>query len=107
MLEELNIKSKEIGLKMNIKKTQVMINSLADLGEDTTLEETPLEKVEKYTYLGQITSMNSNKENEIKRISLYWRAFGGASPILKSKMPVSLKKVYDQCILPTAQRPGT
>ena len=54
-------------------------------------------------HLGQITSMNSNKENEIKRrISLGWQAFGSASPIFKSKMPISLKKkVYKHCILPT------
>ena len=71
MLEELKI-GKEIGLKLNLKKTQVMINSLADLGEDITLEGTPLEKVEKYTYLGQITPMNSNKENEIKRRIYSW-----------------------------------
>ena len=77
-----------------------MINSLADL-EDITIEGAPLEKVEKHIYLGQITLMNSNKENEIKRISLGWQAFGRASPIFKSKMPISLKKVYDQCILPT------
>ena len=102
MLEELNIKSKEIGLKRNLKKTQTMINSLADLGEDITLEGTLLEKVEKYTYLGQITSMNSNKENEIKRrMFLGWQAFERASPIFKSKMPMSQKKIYDQCILPT------
>ena len=103
MLEELNIKSKDIGLKMNLKKTQVMINNLADPGEDITLEGTPLEKVEKYIYLGQIISMNSNKENEIKRrISLGWQAFGRASSIFKSKIPISLKnKVYNQCILPT------
>ena len=101
MLEELNIKGKEIGLRMNLKKTQVMINSLADL-EDIILEGTSLENVEKYTYLSQITSMNSSKENEIKRrISLGWQALGRASPINTSKMPISLKKVYDKCILPT------
>jgi len=88
---------------MNMKKTQVMINTLADTDDDILLDGTPLEKVNTYTYLGQIVSMDSTKEKEIlRRISLSWQAFGRASSIFKSKMPIQLKKrVYDQCILPT------
>jgi len=103
MLEELNTKSKEIGLKMNLKKTQVMLNDLADIGEDITLDGEPLEQVDRYIYLGQLITMDSNKDAEIRRrISLGWQAFGRASSIFKSNMPMCQKrKVYNQCILPT------
>ena len=54
MFEEINIKSK-VMTKTESHKTQAMFNNLADL------EGIQLETVEKYTYVGKITSMNSNK----------------------------------------------
>ena len=91
MLQELNDKSREVGLHMNLKKTQVMINNQADTDNNILLDGAPLEKVNIYTYLGQIISMDSNKEKEIiRRISLSWQAFGRASSIFKSKMPIQL-----------------
>ena len=103
MLNELNNESKKIGLHMNIQKTKVMFNSSADTDKDITLDGVTIEKVEHYIYLGQKITMESSKEQEItRRISLGWQAFGRASTIFKSKLPLSLKKkAYDQCILPT------
>ena len=103
MLTDLNIRSKQIGLTMNLKKTQVMYNELANSRIDVKVENTILEKVQKYTYLGQIITMSPNMELEIKnRISQGWRAFGAASDIFKSNMPLCLKrKVYNQSIIPT------
>lgn len=43
MLEEVNQKSKEIGLRMNPMKTQVTPNAIADL-DDTLLNGDPFEK---------------------------------------------------------------
>ena len=58
---------KEFGLKTNFKKIQVIFNSLADHVENILLERTPLEKVDSFTFLSYLTTMNSNKEAEIKK----------------------------------------
>ena len=59
-----------------------------------------MKKVEEYVYLGQLVTMKSDKTDEIKRrITAGWRAFGKYKDILKSKMPMCLKKkVYNQRI---------
>ena len=51
---------------MNFKKAEIMFNSLADCGEDILIEGVPLEKVDSKIYLDELTTMNSNKETEIK-----------------------------------------
>jgi len=102
MLTELDEKSKEVGLKMNLKKTQVMYNEHVNAVQ-ITLNQVEIKNVTSYTYLGQLTSATSDKEKEIKRrIALGWQAFGRASSIFKSNMPIALKRrVYNQCIIPT------
>ena len=62
-----------------------------------------LEIVEEYNYLGQILKLTRDNEHEIKRrITLGWKAFGRQSEIMKSSLPIWLKrKVYNQCVLPT------
>ena len=62
-----------------------------------------LEVVEEYNYLGQILKLTRDNEHEIKRrITLGWKAFGRQSKIMKSSLPICLKrKVYNQCMLPT------
>ena len=47
---------------MNMKKIQFMLNTPADRGEYILLEETLLIKVDSYTYLGQLTTIKSNKD---------------------------------------------
>lgn len=44
MIEELNSKSKVVGLQINGKNTQVMFNYLVDPTENITLEGKPLKK---------------------------------------------------------------
>ena len=53
-------------------------------------------------YLGQEIASDNNIMNEInRRIRNGWSAFGKNSIILKSNMPLCLKrKVFNQCILP-------
>ena len=62
-----------------------------------------LEVVEEYNYMGQMFKLTRDNENEIKRrITLGWKAFGRQSNIMKSFLPICLKrKVYSQCVLPT------
>ena len=62
-----------------------------------------LKVVEEYNYLGQILKLTRDNEHEIKRrITLGWKDFGSHSKIMKSSLPMCLKrKVYNQCVLPT------
>ena len=70
-----------------------MLNSFAARGEDILHKGTPLEKIDRYTYWGQITIMNSNKETEIKRmILLAWRHLIEKAKPVKYKMPVIKEK---------------
>ncbi|XP_042860599.1 uncharacterized protein LOC122246229 [Penaeus japonicus] len=65
------------------------LNLKTDSDEYILLDGNPLEKVDSYTNLGQLISMDSSKE-------LAWQAFGRASTAFKSKMPINLeKKTYD------------
>ena len=52
-----------------------------------------LEQVSEYIYLGQLLKMENDKTNEIKRrIAAVWATFSKYQDILKSKMPMCLKK---------------
>ena len=104
MIDELNEESKKVGLHMNFSKTKIMCNNhIGDKNTKIEIEDTELEKVDHYIYLGQRISMRPSKEEEIKRrITLGWQAFGRASSTFKNnKIPLILKRrVYNQCILP-------
>ena len=97
MLNQLSDKSKVLRLKMNIKKTKVMFNKYID-ENIIQVNNNTIEHVEEYVYLGQLVTMESDKTNEIKRrISAAWGAFGKYRDIMKSNMPMCLKrKVYNQ-----------
>ena len=99
MLNELDTESLKLGLKMNMRKTEIMYNSFAD-EKEVKINGIAVKKVEEYVYLGQLVTMKSDKTDEIKRrITAGWRAFGKYKDILKSKMPMCLKKkLYNQCI---------
>ncbi len=61
-----------------------------------------MELVEEYIYLGQMLSANPAHEKEIKRrIGMGWSFFGKQNLVMKSNLPLSLKrKVNNECILP-------
>ena len=101
MMEDLNRESLNVGLRMNRKKTKVMFNNLTQPMQ-IKIENEEIEAVQEYAYLGQIIKANPDSSCEIKRrIGMGWSAFGKQSSIMKSRLPLSLKrKVYNQCILP-------
>ncbi|WP_265430092.1 RNA-directed DNA polymerase, partial [Klebsiella pneumoniae] len=101
MLEELQSESLAVGLKINMNKSKVMINKHAK-STVFNLGSSVLEQVQEYNYLGQVVSADPNHEKEIRRrIGMGWGAFGRHSQILKSKLPLSLKRiVYHHCVLP-------
>lgn len=97
MIQQLQEKSLEVGLKMNSNKTKIMTTL------DTENIQLPVEKVTDYIYLGhKITLGRENQTSEIeRRITQAWVAFGKLNTTFRSQIPNSLKKkVFDQCVLP-------
>jgi len=93
MINELNDKSKAIGLEMNKLKTKVMFNQYCKSNQNIKLDVIALEAVSKTLYLGQIIVMSPDKKIEIqRRIALAWQAFGRANLIFSSPLPLSLKR---------------
>jgi hypothetical protein len=101
MLNQLNDESKRLGMKINMKKTKAMFNNNANK-EAIHLGLEKIETVDEYIYLGQlITPANDNIDEVKRRTSAGWGAFSQYRDILKSKMPMCLKrKLYNQCIQP-------
>ena len=102
MLTELDTESRKLGLKINMRKTKVMFNSQIPIS-DIRLEGQVVDAVEEYTYLGQQVTMAGERTGEIKRrLAAGWGAFAKYNDLMRSKLPVCLKrKVYRQCIEPT------
>ena len=88
-------------MKINMKKTKVMFNGNATR-ETIHLGLEEIETVDEYVYLGQLITLANNNMNEVKRrTSAGWGPFSQYRDILKSKMPMYLKrKLYNQCIQP-------
>ena len=88
-------------MKINMKKTKVMFNGNATR-KTIHLGLKEIETVDEYVYLGQLITPANDNMNEMKRrISAGWGAFSQYRDILKSKMPMCLKrKLYNQCIQP-------
>lgn len=100
MMQDLNKESKLTGLHMNAEKTKIMSNSLQ---KPIQLEETQIDYVKEYIYLGKQISFNtnSNEEEVERRISISWRNFWARKDILKGNYSIELKKtVMETCILP-------
>ena len=101
MLNDLRSESRKYGLKINRTKTKLMINN--------NISATPvkLEEIELTTeciYLGQKISLQEpNQASEIKRrAQLGWVAFGKLHTIMRSNLPMSMKKkAFNQCVLLT------
>lgn len=100
MVCELLKVSQEIGLELNAKKTKIMTNSIKI---PINVNTTQLEYVQDYIYLGkQIAFTKSRHYDEInRRINITWSKFWSYKEVLKSNLPIKLKKkVLDTCILP-------
>lgn len=101
LLETLYLSSLEVGLKMNMAKTQIMTNLV--LSESIAVAGKAIEQTVSYKYLGhEICIGRDNQTIELnRRIRLTWEAFGKLSHVFKSDLPTCLKrKTFDQCILP-------
>ena len=75
MLKELHLKSKEVGLSMNMNKTKLMsTNNIIPI----TIDGTTIEQIEEYIYLGQLITVKRNGEKEIEELHRH----GGNSTVL-------------------------
>ena len=71
--------SSKFGLKINIKKIEVMFqpNSTMTMEEDINVDETTINHVKKFTYLGSIIASDGHIEAELqKRMSKASMSFG-------------------------------
>ena len=83
---------------MHKDKTRVMFDDKAQY-RVIRVDNNALEVREEYKYLGQVLKLTRDNEHEIKRrITLGWKAFGGQSKIMKSSLPICLKRKFYRLI---------
>ena len=76
MLNELNRESNKLGMKINMKKTKVIMYIKYANIIPVHVGTQEVEKVYDYVYLGQLVTMKNDKSGEIKRrIAAVWGAF--------------------------------
>ncbi|CAH2105276.1 unnamed protein product [Euphydryas editha] len=100
MIQSLHEASRQVGLKINLTKTNTMTNSYK---RTISLEHKPLQYVEQYIYLGkQITLDSNSNELEVeRRTRITWNKFWCYKEVMKSNMPTDMKrKMMNTCILP-------
>ena len=103
MLNDLHSESRKYGLKINRTKTKLMINDNIS-ATPVKHEDSEIEFTTEYIYLGQKISLQEpNQASDIKRrAQLGWVAFGKLHTIMRSNLPMSMKKkVFNQCVVPT------
>ena len=99
--------SSKFGLKINIKKTEVMFqpNFTVTMEEDINVNETTLNHVKEFTYLGSIIASDGHIEAELQnKMSKACMSFGGLRERLWNNHNVSIRvkrKIYRAIILST------
>jgi len=102
-VNELAKNAREIGLEINLGKTECMSTDKAQIPLNMTIYNQPIKQVTEFIYLGhKLTSSNDHEAALKHRIGLGWAAFQKNSTVLKSKrVPLSIKaKVYLVYVLP-------
>ena len=95
--------AKEIGLEINLKKTECMTTAKYQPRLNIEIYGKPIKQVSEFIYLGYKLSCTNNPDVAVKhRIGLGWAAFGKHEKVLKSsRVPYHIKtKVYLSYILP-------
>ena len=84
--------AEDIGLHVNAHKTEYMCYN--QTGDISTLGETPLKLVDKFTYLG--SSVSSTEKDIDTRLTKAWTAFDSLSIIWKSDLIHKMKRCFFQ-----------
>lgn len=75
-----------------MNKSNVMINKHVERAL-FSLRNEALERIEEYTYFGQVVRADPNHERELRcRTGMSWSALGKQCQIMKSKLPLSLER---------------
>ena len=104
--EALVVATKETGLEVNADKTKYMVTSRdrnAKRGHSVKIDNTSIERVEEFKYLGTtLTDQNSNQEEIKSRLKLGNACYHSVQNLLSSRLPSkNLKiKIYRTIILP-------
>ena len=90
MLQELSDESRQMGVKMNITKTKVMVVDNTAINVNNVL----IENVPGYVYLGQHYSLKEkNQDKEIqRRLMAGWAAYAKHRDIFKSNLAICLMR---------------
>ena len=102
-VDALSENAQEIGLQINLSKTDCMTTDKLQTAMNIKIYGQPLKQVTEFIYLGHKLSSTGNQEVALKhRIGLGWAAFNNNSTILKSKrVPIAIKvKTYLLYVLP-------
>ena len=102
-INALTLNAKEIGLDINLTKTECMTTAKDQPRLNMTIHGKPIKQVTEFVYLGFKLSSKNDPEVAVRhRIGLGWAAFGKQEHILKSpRVPYHIKtKVYLCYILP-------
>ncbi|XP_063619666.1 uncharacterized protein LOC134792326 [Cydia splendana] len=100
MLVQLEKESNIVGLTLNTDKTKLMTNHEK---APISLNNSCIEYVNQYTYLGQIISPEDQMTKEINtRICNAWKSYWSLKEVMKNpQIPIKDKtKVFNSCILP-------
>lgn len=101
MVHKLQKESIKVGLTVNTEKTKAMTNW--EIKPLTDVNNTSIEYVNEYTYLGQLISPTDMMQKEIEtRIGNAWKRYWSLKEVMKNK-EISIhikKKLYNTCILP-------
>ena len=89
MLERVETSAASVGLIANAKKTKVMMFNQPTGVQIKTKDDTVLEEVKEFTYLGSLVS--STMEDIRRRIALAWRACNKLNKIWKSPLSRNIK----------------
>ena len=103
IMDEVNTAGKKFNMKMNAKKTKTMIITKKDEKPKilTTIDDTDIEQVTHFTYLGQEMTEDGRCESEIKRrISIAKSTFSKMNKILTSRyIALDTRKRILQCYI--------
>ncbi|CAM5076218.1 unnamed protein product [Natator depressus] len=101
MLQRLDKKSSQVGLKMNRCKTKYVRSDVLRKAQIAVTGE-EIEKVEQYIYLGQEVNMCQDLNRELsQRIRAGWCAFNSIKDVLKGKTDKTTQtNIFDSTVLP-------
>lgn len=86
MLDELDLRSSSVGLKINYKKTEYIRSEGVPIGR-LTVGGDEIEEVSSYVYLSQEATMRREEESEItRRVRADSRAFNLMKDVLKTNL---------------------